>query len=320
MAYEIVTLAQLKTWLNISGVTKDTFLGVLRDVITATIESYIDKPIITRQYTEYLNGQGQSHILVRNYPIYLELDSDGDPFNITLYDDTDRDFTSSDLISATDYVVDPDLGKISLYEDESSFADGRQNVQVTYWAGYSRLLVIDEVNNYLDVTDTGGTAAIEIAANSDTNTFWKGYNAESLASTLQTALNADTTLNGTYTVSYHHDTQKFTIACDENFTLKWSDGTNAAKSLGTLMGYTISANDTGAQTYTADNAVTGIPNNILLCANKLAFRLYDESKHGKAYQERKKETIAQGGTLEFVKSNLPKDVKMILDQYRRVFL
>ncbi len=318
--YEIITLADAKSWLNVSGTSKDTFLETLRDVTTRMIEDYTGHPFVTRQYTEYYDGRNETDVLLDHYPVYVELDNSGNVSNITMYDDTDRDWTSSDLIDPDDYVIDPDIGRIRLYNEESSFANGRQNIKVTYWAGYSRFHVVDEQNNYIDITDAGGTAAVEIAENDDQQTTWKGYSAESLASTLQTALNANATLSGTFTVTYSHITQKFTIASTLAFTIDWSTGASSAKSLGTLMGYVTSADDIGGSSYTSDNAVIGLPSDIHMAAGKLIYRLYDESKHGSSTQEQKSKTIAQGGTLAFVKNALPDDVKMILDKYVRCFL
>jgi hypothetical protein len=40
--------------------------------------------------------------------------------------------------------------------------------------------------------------------------------------------------------------------------LLWNTGTNAANTIGDKIGYSIAADDTGATTYTSDNALTGI--------------------------------------------------------------
>jgi hypothetical protein len=49
----------------------------------------------------------------------------------------------------------------------------------------------------------------------------------------------------------------FTIAsAGTTFSLLWNSGTNAADTAGTALGFTVSADDTGATSYTSDNALT----------------------------------------------------------------
>jgi hypothetical protein len=56
-----------------------------------------------------------------------------------------------------------------------------------------------------------------------------------------------------YTVTYSTSTKKFTIAGTSTFELRWQSGTNAAVSAGKDLGYIVSSNDTGANSYLADN-------------------------------------------------------------------
>lgn len=54
----------------------------------------------------------------------------------------------------------------------------------------------------------------------------------------------------TYTISY--SSNRFQIAATGNFTLRWQSGTDVARSAGIDIGFNITANDTGNNTYTAD--------------------------------------------------------------------
>jgi hypothetical protein len=76
-----------------------------------------------------------------------------------------------------------------------------------------------------------------------------------LASALQTAMVA---AGGTgVTVVYSNVTGKFTIAkASGTLSLLWNTGTNAASSIGTKLGYSVAANDTGGLSYLADNAIS----------------------------------------------------------------
>ncbi len=104
---------------------------------------------------------------------------------------------------------------------------------------------------YLDFTDDSGTYAVSVTAS-----LYKDPNA--LAAALQTAMDAATTT--TPTVTYSSSTGKFTIkTAGALLSLLWNTGTNAANSIGSKLGFTVAADDsgTGATTgYTSDNAMT----------------------------------------------------------------
>lgn len=76
-----------------------------------------------------------------------------------------------------------------------------------------------------------------------------------MATAVQTAMNAAAVSN-TYTVTYDASTHKFTIARATGsaaLDLPWSTGTNATTSCGKDLGFDVSADATGATTYTGAN-------------------------------------------------------------------
>lgn len=76
-----------------------------------------------------------------------------------------------------------------------------------------------------------------------------------LASALQTAIQS---VSGeVITVVYSNTTGKFTIAGTglPSLDLLWNTGANTANSIGTKLGFLVAADDTGALTYTSDNAL-----------------------------------------------------------------
>jgi hypothetical protein len=76
-----------------------------------------------------------------------------------------------------------------------------------------------------------------------------------LASALQTAMDAASA--DTITVTYSDTTGKFTIASSgATLELLWNTGANTAQTIGTKLGFSVAADDTGALTYTSDNAVS----------------------------------------------------------------
>lgn len=106
-------------------------------------------------------------------------------------------------------------------------------------------IIIDATNKYLDVTDDGGTFAVSVTE--------KVYKTPvELAEALQAALEAASA--ETYTVTFSSVTGKFTIASGSSvLSLLWNTGANAANTIGTALGFDVSANDTSAVSYTSDD-------------------------------------------------------------------
>lgn len=114
---------------------------------------------------------------------------------------------------------------------------------------YFNPIVIAAADRYFDFTDDDGTAAAIVAA----GTYKDPHQ---LADALETAINDKTT--ETFTVTYSNTTGKFTIATGTSavFSILWQSGANTANTIGDKIGFTVSSNDTGALTYTSDNAVS----------------------------------------------------------------
>lgn len=99
----------------------------------------------------------------------------------------------------------------------------------------------------LDFLDNATTRAATITA--------KIYRTpHELATALQDAMNSLGSAN-TFTVSYSNSTGKYTIASTgTTLSLLWNTGANAANTVGDKIGFSTAADDTGALTYTSDNA------------------------------------------------------------------
>lgn len=75
-----------------------------------------------------------------------------------------------------------------------------------------------------------------------------------LAEALQTAM--DAVSPDTITVTYSDSTGKFTIATSgATLSLLWNTGANTAQTIGGKLGFLVAADDTGATSYTSDNAI-----------------------------------------------------------------
>lgn len=100
---------------------------------------------------------------------------------------------------------------------------------------------IDSTNNKIDFND-GSVRVATLTANA--------YDASSLAAEIASKMTAAG--GQTYTCTYSDSTNKFTISASSTFSLLWSTGANKANSVGTHIGYDMTQDDTGSNSYTAD--------------------------------------------------------------------
>lgn len=111
-------------------------------------------------------------------------------------------------------------------------------------------ILITSSTRYLDWTDDDGTFAAAVTAG-----WYK--TPQALASALQSAMNA-TASTETATVTYSNSTGKFTIKTTGTvLTLKWNTGANTANTIGTKLGFSVAADDSGTAAttgYISDNA------------------------------------------------------------------
>lgn len=113
------------------------------------------------------------------------------------------------------------------------------------------VFVVDATNNKLDFTEgVTGAAAATLTAGT--------YTADELATEIQTQMDAAATDN-TYTCDFDSTaTNKFSIVRatgTATIDLNWQSGPNTATTVGSLLGFSVAADDTGATTYSADNAI-----------------------------------------------------------------
>ena len=111
---------------------------------------------------------------------------------------------------------------------------------------FSDVITIEaDINNKLDWIEGVTTKVATLTASTT-------YTPTTLAAHIQTIMRAQG--DADTTCVYNSTTRKITIANStlETFTLKWSTGANADTTCGQTLGFDISADDSGALTYTAD--------------------------------------------------------------------
>jgi hypothetical protein len=111
-------------------VKDDGFLISLINRASQRIESYCGRTFNVAYYTEYHDGDGTPEVLLDQYPI---------TYVSGLWDDIDRAFGSDYEISSADYLIYANEGRLSLYNDETTFCVGRQNIKVCYSGGYTTI-------------------------------------------------------------------------------------------------------------------------------------------------------------------------------------
>jgi predicted phage tail protein len=127
---------------------------------------------------------------------------------------------------------------------DNVFIDGTNEV----FKVFGDTITIDATNNKIDWLENDGGGDDTYAATLDSD----DYTPEDLAAELQAKMRAQGDDNTT--VTYSSTTRKITIANAEltTLTLKWSTGTNTTVTCGRALGFDVSADDSGALTYAAD--------------------------------------------------------------------
>jgi len=140
-------------------------------------------------------------------------------------------------------------GELSIEASANEFVSASFSYEGTKY--YFNPIEITASTDTIDWTDDDGTWAAAVE-----NKIYRSPH--ELAQALEDAMNAAST--ETITVSYSNTTGKFTISATGTvLSLLWQSGANTAQTIGTKIGFVVSANDTGTAAgtgYTSDNAQT----------------------------------------------------------------
>jgi len=121
---DLTTLADVKAWLKITGTTDDALLAKMITGASAFIESWTSRTIALTPYTETRDGHGGFSMLTRNYPIasVASVTIDNKPVPLAANN------------TQPGYLFDD----IAVYLQQGyRFAPGRQNIVISYTAGYA---------------------------------------------------------------------------------------------------------------------------------------------------------------------------------------
>jgi len=140
---DLVTLAEVKEYMGITGTDYDDLLESLISRMSRFVETYCQRSFAEAERTEYYDGTeyNDGTLIVNNWPISSVAE---------LFDNPDRTFAAESEIVAADYVVYEDSGIVQILIDNtteylsgatmghsSGFQVGRQSIKIKYTAGYS---------------------------------------------------------------------------------------------------------------------------------------------------------------------------------------
>lgn len=133
----IVSLSDLKSYLQITSSDKDTLLGDLMNSASHLANRLTGRFFRDKDYTEYYDGDGTRELILKNAPIN----------SITsIHDDVNRDFNSDSQIDVSaDVLQETESGIVRLWNNESAFVKGTANIKVVYNAGYTQALMPHDI-------------------------------------------------------------------------------------------------------------------------------------------------------------------------------
>ena len=129
MSSQLTTLANLKAWLGTPNATDDALMTRLISAASAFIESWLNRTISVQTYNEIYDGTGQDTLMLSNYPIVAVT-------SISIYGVAQTLLNANDFTS-TGFSITND--QTQLYGQNITFDRGRQNVAVSYSAGFATL-------------------------------------------------------------------------------------------------------------------------------------------------------------------------------------
>ncbi len=135
--FDLVSLADLKSWLNVAGTDDDILLARLITQISRAIFNVIDRPaILPSAYTETYDGGGDASIVLRQWPVTAVtsciVDGVAIPPSAPLAGGTSAQFGY--VLDSADTAPPGAMQRLSLRG--LLFTCGIQNVTISYGAGY----------------------------------------------------------------------------------------------------------------------------------------------------------------------------------------
>lgn len=127
---DLVTIAEVKVEAGISGTQDDVLLTALLSAVLSLWDKLTGRTWLSASYTEYHDSErGSAMIFLKHFPVTAVA---------SLYDDPNWSYGADTLIDTDYYKTDMEAGVIHYL---SKFNVGKQNIKVTYTAGYTSVTV-----------------------------------------------------------------------------------------------------------------------------------------------------------------------------------
>lgn len=130
-ATELVSTADLKAYLKITGSGFDGILASIKASTEQWVKTYCRDPFLVAARTEYYDGNGGKVLRLRHYPITTLT---------SVHIDADRDFAAATLVAAANLItsdINNAQGIVELFNKD--FSEGQKNVKVVYAAGHATI-------------------------------------------------------------------------------------------------------------------------------------------------------------------------------------
>ncbi len=136
-SFDLVTLADLKTWLEMEGTGDDDLLSLLISQVSRAILSFIDRPsVLPTTYTDVIDGGNESSVLLRYWPVNAIASCvvDGVAMRAAPALVVGAPAQKGYLLDLADAAPPGRMQRLSLRY--GLFCQGLQNIIISYFAGY----------------------------------------------------------------------------------------------------------------------------------------------------------------------------------------
>ncbi len=135
----LCTLAELKTFLDVSDTTDDARLELVINAVSQFLNQRTNRHLLLQAtITEFHDGDGSDTLYLRNYPVTTAVGS----LDIKVDTDSPRAWGAATAIDTDSLVLDADLGMVRYLD--GTFAAGPQTVRAIYAAGYGQTGTLQE--------------------------------------------------------------------------------------------------------------------------------------------------------------------------------
>jgi hypothetical protein len=136
-SFDLVTLADLKTWLEVEGTGDDDLLSLLISQISRAILTFLDRPsILPTTYTDIIDGGNDTSVMLRYWPVNAIASCSIDGVAIAPAPPLIAGATGQMgyMLDSADAAPPGRMQRLSMRYD--LFCRGVQNVIISYFAGY----------------------------------------------------------------------------------------------------------------------------------------------------------------------------------------